>query len=123
MNKRATNRLGMFADVKEILDAALAANGGTYSLSNYGAAVHWRHRAYTFRKLFASTLPPGTMSPYDRLSLPRIAPDSCEVQMVIREATGKFTPNKTPAPVVETEDGLLDEALALAEKLSKGDVL
>jgi hypothetical protein len=120
MSKRAALRLGMFADVKEILDAALAANGGTYNLPTPGAAVHWRHRAYTFRKKFAESLPANTLSPYDRLTLPRLEKGQTEVHIVVREAAGTFTPNETAAP---PSDDLLDEALALAEKLNQGDVL
>lgn len=120
MSKRATLRLGMFADVKEILDAALAANGGTYSLPTPGAAVHWRHRAYTFRKKFAESLPANTLSPYDRLSLPKLEKGQTEVRIVVREASGTFTPNEVAE---QASDPLLDEALALASKLNEGDVL
>lgn len=116
------NRLGMYADVKEILDAALAHSGGSYQLSDYGKAVHWRQRAYKFRKLFAETLRAGELSPYDRLTIPRIEEGSNAVVIVLQTTSGTFTPNASAAPT-EPADDLLDEAMALAERLNKGEAL
>ena len=41
-----SNRLGMYADVREVLDSALSHGGGEYQLATHGMAVHWRQRAY-----------------------------------------------------------------------------
>lgn len=111
-----SNRLGMYADIREVLDGALAAGGGTFTCASHGAAVHWRQRAYRFRKLYAETLGPTRMSPYDVLVLPRLAHDSCEVMIVIRQTAGVFTPaNDGLAPT--SNDELLEEAMALRRRL------
>lgn len=102
------NRLGRYLDVQAILDAALAAGGGTYMLENHGAAVRWRQRAYEFRKAFATTV---SHSPYDTLTLPRIDPDSAVVIIKRVETTGTFT------PAGPTIDPLLAEAEEIAKNL------
>lgn len=113
------NRLGMYADVRSVLDAALAAGGGTFMCETHGAAVHWRQRAYRFRKLYAETLGPRAMSPYDVLVLPRLADDSCEVVITIRQSAGVFTPaDGAMAPT--SNDELLEAAEELRRKLEGG---
>src|SRR5688500_11281290 len=87
-----SNRLGMYADVRAVLDAALEHGGGTFKCADYGHAVHWRQRAYKFRKLFAEMLGPRAMSPYDVLVLPRLADGASEVIINIRQSGGVFTP-------------------------------
>lgn len=116
--KPRPNRLGMYADVKEILDAALASAGGELQMQSYGAAVHWRQRAYRFRKLFAETLGPKQLSPYDVLTFPRIDEDSSTVVIKIQQTAGKFVPAK-PAVHEPAGDSLLDEALQFAETLKE----
>lgn len=115
MSRPAPNRLGMYADIKEVLDAALASDGGTYHLPTHGKAVHWRQRAYRFRKLFAETIPAGQPSPYDKLVLKKVPPNSATVRIVLREIEGTFQPNREAAAPLE--DDLLSEALKLAEEL------
>jgi hypothetical protein len=111
------NRLGMYADVRAVLDSALASGGGTFACASHGAAVHWRQRAYRFRKLYAETLGLKTMSPYDVLVLPRLEPDGCEVVITIRQTAGVFTPaNDAQAP-----DELLEAAESLRRRL-EGEV-
>jgi hypothetical protein len=111
-----SNRLGIYADIRPVLDAALASGGGTFTCSDYGAAVHWRQRAYRFRKAFAETLGPRDMSPYDVLVLPRLAPDSCEVVINVRQTSGVFTPaNDGLAPT--GNDELLEAAESLRRRL------
>lgn len=109
-----SNRLGIFADIRAVLDEALAHGGGTFTCADYGSAVHWRQRAYRFRKLYAETLPPRAMSPYDVLVLPRLAADSSEVVINVRQTGGVFTP---------AGDGLAptnnDELLEAAESLRR----
>lgn len=109
------NRLGMFADVRFVLDQALEHGGGTFTCASPGAAIHWRQRAYKFRKLYAETLGPRAMSPYDVLVLPRLAPEATTVEIKIRQHAGTFVPANEPVPV--TEDELMSEALELARKL------
>lgn len=111
-----SNRLGMYADVRAVLDAALEGGGGTFKCDSHGAAVHWRQRAYRFRKLFAETLGPRVMSPYDILVLPRLADDSSEVVITIRQTAGVFMPaNEGLAPT--SNDELFEAAESLRRKL------
>lgn len=124
MPKPRPNRLGMYADVKEILDQCIAHNGGSYALHSYGAAVHWRQRAYRFRKMFAETLPEGELSPYDVLTFPKIEEGSKSVVVVKQQAKGVFTPNEAAVAVAtppEEVDDLLADAMNLAERLDKGE--
>lgn len=114
-----SNRLGMYADVRQVLDSALAAGGGTFACPTHGAAVHWRQRAYRFRKLYAETLGVQRMSPYDVLVLPRLPEGGTEVAITIRQTAGIFTPaNDGLAPT--DNDGLLEAAEDLRRKLEGG---
>lgn len=118
MSKPRPNRLGMYADIQPILDAALSAGGGSYTLPTHGAAVHWRQRAYKFRKLYAETY--AQVSKYDRLSLPRVEETSSTVNIVVRVGTGTFTPldEASSAGIFSpNEDALLDAAAEFAKKL------
>lgn len=109
--------LAMYSDIQRVLDAALAAGGGTYRCPAHGTAVHWRQRAYAFRKLFRETMS-AHHSPYDTLTFKKVEEGSCEVIIAVIETPGKFIPNnEAPAP---EEDELLAEAQALAEKLDGG---
>jgi hypothetical protein len=117
MKKPQANRLGMYADVRAILDQALAAGGGSYALASHGAAVHWRQRAYRFRKLFAEILGDGKPSPYDSIVMTRVDADSSTINILIRQITGTFVPSSEPAYLPAVEDDLLDIALGLADKL------
>ena len=126
--KTVANRLGMYADVRQILDAALASGGGSFELPSHGLAVHWRQRAYKFRKLYATMLASDdsfSMSPYDRLTLPRIDDDSCTVVINVREIIGTFTPNREPQDVAYVPvpgDELFDVAAGIAKKIKEGDL-
>lgn len=119
--KNQPNRLGLYADVRQILDAALAAGGGTFTLPTHGAAVHWRQRAYKFRKLFAETVATSRMSDYDRLTMPRIPPDSSTVIIRIRQVPGVFQPTGEATPI-ETGDELFDLATKLHDQIEQGDL-
>lgn len=114
-----SNRLGIYADVRAVLDSALEHGGGTLTCDSPGAAIHWRQRAYRFRKAFAETLGPRAMSPYDVLVLPRLANDSLEVVINIRQASGVFTPaGDGLAPT--SNDELLEAAESLRRRLEGG---
>lgn len=115
MTKPRPNRLGMYADLSPILDAALVSGGGSYTLPSYGAAVHWRQRAYKFRKLYAETM--GGMSKYDRLTLPRIEDGTSVVTIKLSAPKGLFTPNESPALAPFAEDELFGAAEEFAKKL------
>ena len=122
------NRLGMYDDVRQILDAALQSGGGSFELPTHGLAVHWRQRAYKFRKLYAQTLASDdsfSMSPYDKLTLPQIPDDSCTVTINVREVIGTFTPNREPSEpsfVPVPGDELFDVAADIARKIKEGDL-
>ena len=112
------NRLGMYADVRDVLDAALRSNGGTFICATHGAAVHWRHRCYRFRKLYADTV--SADSPYDRLTFPKIPPESSTVVINIIASPGIFVPSDPSAVVPgheEADDELLKAALDLMKDL------
>lgn len=112
------NRLGQYADVREILDQALAHGGGSFTCADHGAAVHWRQRAYQFRKHYAEVLGPKAMSPYDALMMPRLPTDGATVVIKVRQSVGVFTPAGPPLANIEGDDPLFDEALALAKRLA-----
>ena len=126
--RTVANRLGMYDDVRQILDAALSSGGGRFDLPTHGLAVHWRQRAYKFRKLYAQTLASDdsfSMSPYDRLTLPRIEEDSSTVIINVREVIGTFTPNREPTEVAEVPvpgDELFDVAKDIAAKIKQGNL-
>lgn len=78
---------------KAVLDAALAAGGGRYSLPSHKEAVRWRLEAYYFRKLYVKKMreeiPVGTIStPYDNMLL-RLAGNVVIIEQ--RVITGKLT--------------------------------
>lgn len=65
-----------YLDCRLVLDAAIAAGGGRYELASPGKALHWRQRAYTFRRILrdnavAATIIPGLSpsTPYDHIEL------------------------------------------------------
>lgn len=138
------NRLGMYDDVRAVLDTALQSGGGALELPSYGQAVHWRQRAYKFRKLYAEILARDkslAMSPYDRLSMPKIYPSDelikrgctaedaelyCRTVIVkVREAVGTFLPNREPLAPVEMPvmgDDLLEAAKDIAKKIKEGGI-
>lgn len=109
-----SNRLGMYADVRQVLDSALAHGGGEFECATHGDAVHWRQRAYKFRKAYAETLGPKAMSPYDILVLPRLQPGSSTVVILVRQSAGTFRP---AGASTEAPDDLLDFAANLAARI------
>lgn len=119
MAKPRSNRLGMYSDVRAILDAALAAGGGEYECATHGEAIHWRQRAYRFRKLFAETIAPRE-SHYDSIVMPR--PQESIVRITVRQQVGVFRPAEGQAPPVFDDDPLADAAAALAAKIEKGEL-
>lgn len=107
---------------KNILDQALASGGGTLTFATHGQAVHFRKRAYSLRKIIRENMSPA-FSPYDRLTIPGLAPDQTEVIIKVAEIKAVFVPNPEGTPVIgtaeiEDDDPLLAEALKIA-----GDIL
>lgn len=122
MTKPRSNRLGMYADIRQILDAALSSGGGSYECGEHGKAVHWRQRAYKFRKLYAELLGDDAESVYDTVVMPRVAEDGSTVSIQIRKQVGVFVPNEGVATDFVMTDPLFDIAGELAAKIDKGEV-
>lgn len=116
MTKPRSNRLGMYDDLRPVLDAALEHGGGMYECATHGDAIHWRQRAYRFRKLYAEVHGLKNSSKYDVLMMPRIPDDSSTVIIQIRKPVGVFVPNESRTDFVST-DPLFEEAEALARRL------
>lgn len=113
-------------DILAILDQALAAGGGTFTCETHGKAVHWRQRAYQVRKAYRNYVMPK-LSPYDRLTLRKIQPDSTEVVIDVVRMEGTFTPRQPATPTFApiATDELETEAADLARTLglSEDDVI
>lgn len=109
-----------FADVKEILDKCLHHGGGSYVAPSPGSAVQFRHRCYTFRKAYREAVAPAA-SPYDRLTIRKLAPGSTRVEIAEARAPGVFIPaDGDPVqvePPVEDDDPLFQEAMELRRRL------
>ena len=116
MTKPRSNRLGMYDDVRQILNATLGAGGGSYECGTHGQAIHWRQRAYRFRKLYAETLGLTKESPYDKIVIPRVPLDSSTCILQLRKQVGTFTPSGESTPFFD-DDPLLEEAEAIAKRL------
>lgn len=108
---KSSNRLGQYDDVRVILDAAIAAHGGEVELPTHGEAVHWRQRAYAFRKMYAEHI--SAASPYDKLTLPRLTPASNIVVIKVSHQPAVFRPKVKPTAPAD------DELLNYAESLAK----
>lgn len=116
--------LSDYADVKPILDRALAHRGGAYRLASHGQAVYWRQRAYKYRKLLrdlrgeARVAGQSPDTPYDGLVMDV---EGDEVRFGWREPTGAFVaPTSEPATfadLVSPEHFEEDPLEAAARKL------
>lgn len=104
-------RLGLFQDVRDLMDRALQTGGGTLTFPSNSDAHYWRHRAYRFRKLYAAKLGPAEASPYDRLIIHRIPKGGLEVRLSLRDSQVVFTPAGVEA------DDLLQVAQDFSGKL------
>lgn len=106
--------IGQLADIKAVLDSALATNAshgeicGTVAFETSGKAVNWRQRAYRFRKLWREHR--DINSPYERLTLPKLEPGETSVTIKMTGVPAVFTP-----AVVNDDDPLLNVARDLAK--------
>lgn len=113
-----------YPDVKQVFDFALAQKGARYTLESPGQAVHWRSRAYAFRKALwgemnlGSPVPPlGT--PYDGIKI-TLDGATCVIHVSETTAVGKLTtldggePLLTPKPG-STVEHLVNTDMAEAE--------
>ena len=111
-----------FADVKQLLDQCLEHGGGAFTAKSSGAAVHFRQRAYTFRKKYREAMDPAA-SPYDRLTIKKLAKGASRVEIEVIKLDGVFEPGTggpvrvDPIPDLAGDDELMRAALALREKL------
>lgn len=112
--------LAMYSDIQKVLDAALASRGGIFQTGAHGTAVHWRQRAYQFRKLYRDKVNQEN-SPYDTLTLKKVEPESSEVHIRIIETPGEFIPanleEKVITQIVVDDDPLLAEAREIAANI------
>lgn len=122
--------LGGYADVREVLDKAMAAGGARYRLPTPGKATVWRHRANYFRKLLrdldaeTKSLIPGAAitTPYDSVLL-RI--EGCDVVIEMIKPEGELILSSGESAELSAEpfnDTLEEEARRFAEMLKKGEV-
>lgn len=101
-----------YADVKDVLDAAVTAGGGRVRLQNASKAVNWRHRAYAFRSLMFKE---KGSTPYDDFTLV-LDGDSVVIRRKERAPLEDLEGN--PIGFVKEEDtDLMDAARRLREKL------
>jgi hypothetical protein len=111
--------LGQYSDVRAVLDAAIAAGGGRYTLKSRGAAIHWRARAYAFRKLLQrlqdeANLIPGIAvnTPYDGMML-TIAKDKDDPKFAHlledeRDRTVIIHPIRVVGVLTDTDGNVID---------------
>lgn len=112
------NKLGIYADVREVADLALAHGGGTYDCADRGHAQNFAHRFYRFRKLYREVFhADGSPCKYDSIVCPRVVDEHVHFQL--RTHRGVFRPSQrasTPTALAPDED-LFDIAAQLAAKL------
>lgn len=127
MAKTPQEILSQGQDILHVLDQALAAGGGTFTCDTYGKAVHWRQRAYQVRKAYRLHVMPR-LSPYDRLTLRKVAPDTTDVVIDVIRYEGKFKPKADAVPefAPAANDELDEVAQAFAQSIgvdTEDDVL
>lgn len=118
-----SNNINTYGDVRKVFDIAVERGGVKYKLETHKAAVHWRHRAYQFRKLLfkqaeRNSIVPGqpAETPYDNLVI-RIEDNVVIIQPM--ELTGELADlNDEPISGVGLGDD--DDLLREAEAFKKG---
>lgn len=114
--------LAIYEDVREVADLVLAHHGGEYECHSHGAAVHFTHRFYRFRKLYRKTYhADGSRCKYDQIIVPRVKPDSATIKFKLRQHVGTFKPAGRPAVDVDSDDELFNIASQIRKRLQQGD--
>lgn len=108
-----TNNPNIYSDIKEVLDKAKAAGGGTYTLTSPSAAIHWRARAYHYRRLLYKM---RGETPYDDLIV-RIPKGSSVCNIEVNVPTGVFAGNNGQTAVIAPTP--LDEWELAANELKR----
>lgn len=109
------NRLGIYADVREVADMLLAHGGGTYTLPDRGAAQNFAHRFYRWRILYRDLHhADGSECPYDKLICARVKDE--HLHFTIRRAQGVFKPSGPSAGTAPTFD---DDLFNIAEQIAR----
>lgn len=88
-------------DIKEVLDAAIAAGGGKVTLPTSGEATRWRQRAYEFRKYMRGD---KDWSIYDRITLKKLDKESRIIIISVVEQEALFTPVENGTPIEDLSD-------------------
>lgn len=106
--------INAYSDVRAVLDAAVTAGGGTYTLQSANQAVRWRQRAYMLRKLIWED---GKESPWDTYEFVLVG---CSVVIrpkqfhELRDANGLLL---APATTDEEDEAIRQEVENLKKKL------
>lgn len=111
-----------YPEIREVLDYAIANRGARYTLISGGKAVHWRQRAYHFRKILWGELNgmnpvPPIPTPYDglRITVDPTDPTTVIIEINSADRIGTLVPL---SPEIEPiTDPLMIETLALKKKL------
>lgn len=115
------NRLGIYSDVREVADMALAHRGGTYDCADTGMAQNFAHRFYRFRTLFREIHhADGSPCKYDALICPRVT--NASIHFRLREGIGVFRPSSSGrvAKALAPDEDLFDIAQQIAARI-KGE--
>lgn len=110
-----------YPDVREVLDYALANGGARYTLDTPGKAVHWRARAYAFRKVLWSEINAAggnSPTPYDAIKI-TIEGSTCVIHVETASARGVLEPLLPGTSPVAEANADLAELEAEAEALRK----
>lgn len=115
MNRRS-NRLGIYADVRDVADLALLHGGGSFECETIGMARNFSHRFYRFRKLYGEVYhADGSPNKYDVLICPAIKDNT--VHFRIRQPIGTFRPAAAPAFDVGLADD--EELFNIAQEVAR----
>lgn len=114
-----------YADVRQVLEAALNVNGAVYTLPSPSAAMRWRQRAYYYRKLLREHLSEQAgypcETPFDmmRLTIPK-GSSAVEINFTPLTPGVLTTPDGKPIALAgPEEDKLAVEAAQFLETLRK----
>lgn len=126
-----STNLHSYDDVRAVLDAALSAGGGNYTLETSGQAIYWRARAYYFRKLLQNLEKeryegvPGmaASTPYDHLKLGlekgsrTVTIEIMKPQGILTDRAGNRLDIAMPVTTDEDEEALFEQAEQLKKEL------